>query len=108
MKLSSSVMLNSPVIPRLTIVSSITRSTSVSAMPERRYFFDYAESDQASLSNGILVEQQFDQTDRQAQACQPTVEITQDHIDVRHTNGVIRAGYGMDFVTQAFSTARIA
>ena len=67
MKLSSSVMLNSPVIPRLTIVSSITRSTSISAMPAAAIFFNHAESDQAPLSNAILVEQQFEQDQLETQ-----------------------------------------
>ena len=56
-KLSSSVMLSSPVIPRLTIVSSITRRTSVSGNPGAAIFFNYAESDQTTLSDALPTKQ---------------------------------------------------
>src|SRR4029077_999614 len=48
-------------------------------------FLNYAKSDQATLSDAILVEQQFEQTNWKTKSCQPPVEIAQDHIDVRHT-----------------------
>src|SRR4029077_1126939 len=53
--------------------------------PRASIFFNYAESDQAPLSNAILVEQQFEQTNWKPKSCQPAVQIAQDHIDVRHS-----------------------
>src|SRR4029079_4965896 len=43
-------------------------------------FFNYAKSDQATLLDAILVEQQFEQTNWKPKSCQPAVEIAQDHI----------------------------
>src|SRR6266550_1420718 len=80
MKLSSSVMLSSPVIPRLTIVSSITRSTSSAAI-----FFDHTQSDQSRRSNAPLVEKQFDQTDWKPKSREPSVELTKRDIDIWYT-----------------------
>ena len=52
-------------------------------------FFNYAESDQATLSDALLAKQQFDQTNWKTKVCQPTVEIAQDRFNKGGRRGQI-------------------
>jgi hypothetical protein len=67
----------------LTIVSSITRGTSISAIPALSVFFNHAESYQAAFLGAVFLAQQFNQSSRQAKARQSAVEIAQHNVDVR-------------------------